>query len=193
MKNVRSIELIETLKNDTQSIIQTVENEFSTLTTDQQTWKPNPEKWSIAECLEHLNIYGRYYLPTITTQMEKSNSEAQATYSGGLLGNYFVNSMLPKQGTVVNKMKTPTAYNPTKSEMENKNYLKDFLEQQQTLLTLLNQSKKVNLQNTKIPISISKWVRIKLGDTFRFIIAHNQRHILQAQNLTKQENFPKNK
>jgi len=192
MKNVRSIELIETLKKDTQSIIQTVRNEFNALTIDQQIWKPNPEKWSIAECLEHLNIYGRYYLPIITTNIEKANNQAEATYSSGLLGNYFVNAMLPKAGNVVNKMKTPTAYNPTKSKMENKDYLNDFLEQQETLLNLLEQSKKVNLQNTKIPISLSKWVKIKLGDTFRFIIAHNQRHILQAQKLTKQEHFPKN-
>ena len=32
---------------------------------DQFTWKPASNKWSIAECLEHLNATARAYLPFI--------------------------------------------------------------------------------------------------------------------------------
>jgi hypothetical protein len=34
----------------------------------------------------------------------------------------------------------------------------------------------------RLPISISKLIKLKAGDTFRFLIAHQQRHFVQLQN-----------
>ena len=28
-------------------------------------WKQNSESWSVLECLEHLNLYGYFYIPEI--------------------------------------------------------------------------------------------------------------------------------
>ena len=185
-------ELLLNLTKDTQHIIKTAQAEILPLSEHQRTWKSSTEKWSVAECLEHLNIYGRYYLPQIQQALQKNtDSSPKTNYSGGWLGNYFVNSMLPKEQAVANKMKTPKGYNPTNLPMKNQNYLQDFLDQQQQILQLLEEAQNVNLQKIKIPISLSKWLKIRLGDTFRFVIAHNQRHVLQAQNVIKIENFPK--
>jgi hypothetical protein len=46
---------------------------------------------------------------------------------------------------------------------------------------MLEQSKKINLNKARVPISIAKFIKLKLGDVFGFLIAHNQRHILQAE------------
>ena len=35
------------------------------LTPAQLNQKKSPESWSILECLEHLNLYGDFYLPAI--------------------------------------------------------------------------------------------------------------------------------
>ncbi len=56
------------------------------------------------------------------------------------------------------------------------------------LLDVLDMSKKVNLTKTKTGISISKWLKLRLGDTFRVVIYHNQRHILQAKKVLKEVN-----
>src|SRR5262247_2185116 len=32
---------------------------------DQFAWRPGPNKWSVAECLEHMNATARSYLPAI--------------------------------------------------------------------------------------------------------------------------------
>ena len=45
-------------------------------------------------------------------------------------------------------------------------------------------SKKINISKTRTAISISKIIRLKLGDTFRFNVAHNERHLLQAEKTT---------
>ena len=44
-------------------------------------------------------------------------------------------------------------------------------------------SKNVNLDKIKTAISISKLIRLKLGDTFRVLIYHNERHIKQAEKV----------
>ena len=57
-----------------------------------------------------------------------------------------------------------------------------FLDFNQELIELLWQAKDINLTKARTPISISKWIKLRLGDTFRFVIYHNERHIIQAKN-----------
>ena len=60
------------------------------------------------------------------------------------------------------------------------------------LLQILETAKSVNIQRAKVSTSISKFVRLRLGDAFLFIIYHNQRHMQQAMNLMNHRAFPKN-
>ena len=49
------------------------------------------------------------------------------------------------------------------------------------MLLLLHQARRINLAKIRIPISIATYIRLKLGDVFMFLIAHNIRHIKQAE------------
>ncbi|WP_268846241.1 DinB family protein [Flavobacterium aestivum] len=147
---------------------------------EQLNWKENKESWSVLECLEHLNLYGDYYLPEIKKAIENTNSNNVEYFESGFLGNYFANSMLPKEK--LNKMKTFKDKNPLNSKLDRET-IDRFISQQQSLIELLNKSKSVNLNGVKITVSISKWIKLKLGDTFRFIINHNLRHIKQIENV----------
>lgn len=144
------------------------------------TWKENRETWSILECLEHLNLYGDYYLPQIELKISKSNTHHNPNFKSGLLGNYFAKSMLPKEK--LNKMKTFKDKNPLNAALDI-SVLDRCLAQQIKMLELLNSSRKVNLNNVKIETSISKWIRINLGDTFQFIINHIIRHLNQINRI----------
>ena len=63
---------------------------------------------------------------------------------------------------------------------------------QNELLQILESAKSVNIQRAKVPTSISKFVRLRLGDAFLFVIYHNQRHVQQVMNLMSHRAFPKN-
>jgi len=91
--------------------------------------------------------------------------------------------MLPKEK--LNKMKTFKSMNPIGSNLD-KTVLETFLSQQKTSLELLQQAEKVSLTKNKTGISISKWIKLKLGDTFRVVIYHNLRHIIQAEKVIKE-------
>lgn len=150
---------------------------FDQLAIKTLNWKEHPESWSVLECLEHLNRYGDFYLPEIERQIASSKHATSETFKSGWLGNYFAKSMLPKEK--LNTMKTFKSMNPVGSDLD-KAVVHRFIEQQHKLLDLLDQSKNVNLTKTKTGISISKFIRLRLGDTFRVVIYHNQRHMAQA-------------
>ena len=138
------------------------------------------ESWSVLECLEHLNLYGNFYLPEIKNRIETSSTKTTAEFKSGWLGNYFAQSMLPKDN--LNKMKAFKSMNPIHSSLS-KNTVTVFIDQQKQLLDLLNTSRTVNLNKVKASISITTLIKLKLGDTFRFLIYHNKRHIVQAKKV----------
>lgn len=183
--HIEKSSLIQNLILRTEQNINSVQK-FKSLGIEQLNQKPHPEEWSILECLEHLNLYGDYYLPEIEkTIMEQKENYTSPMFKSGILGNYFANLMLPKENGQIKKMKSPQDKNPVHSQL-GFTTIERFLKQQELLKKLLEQSKNRDLTKLKTPISISKWIKLRLGDTFRFVIYHNQRHIAQAEKLLQQ-------
>ncbi|REC44629.1 DinB family protein [Chryseobacterium pennipullorum] len=145
-------------------------------------FRVSADRWSTLECLEHLNRYGDFYIPEISRRITQSETSYKPDFNPGFIGNYFAKMMLP--GEKLKAMKTMKEMNPIHSRL-NKNVVTTFIRQQQQLLDLLEKAENVNLEKTKTSISLSKWVHLKLGDTFRFVIYHNARHIIQVQRTLK--------
>ena len=145
-------------------------------------WRPTLESWSILETIEHLNLYGYFYLPEINSCIEGTRSQADLYFKSGLLGNYFAESMLPKEK--LNKMKTFKDKDPIGSQLD-KQVITECLKQQTQTIFLLNEARSVSLNRTKTAISISRWIKLKLGDTLRVVVYHNQRHLVQVENILK--------
>ena len=61
--------------------------------------------------------------------------------------------------------------------------VRKFIQHQETLLQYLFQARTVDLAKTRIPISIAKIIRLKLGDILLFVINHTDRHLVQASKL----------
>jgi len=144
--------------------------------------RPTSESWSANECLQHLNSYGRFYLPGIEEALKKSQIDQSATsFSPGWLGNYFTKLMMPgTDGKPSKKMNSPKDHSP-KTIIDSPLVISEFIDQQEKLLALLNTAKKFDLNTVKVGISIAPIIKLKLGDVFRFVIAHQVRHILQAE------------
>lgn len=135
-------------------------------------------RWSALECIEHLNQYFYYYLPEIESQINKSNSERRENFSSGILGNYFAQSIVPKQN--MKKMKSPKDKNP-KGKILTKSVIEIFIANVEKLTSLMEKSRNLDLEKVKISVSIAKFIRIRLGDALRFVVNHNERHLQQAE------------
>ena len=143
-------------------------------------FKRNADSWSALECLEHLNYYGDFYLPEIDRRIKTSPYPADPVFKAGLFGNYFANMMLP--GEKMKPIKTLKSTNPNGSRLTKASSEK-FIAQQKKILELLESARSISLNRTKASISIAPVLKLKLGDTFRVVIYHNQRHIVQAEKV----------
>ena len=183
-KTIMQIEtrlLIEDLLSRTEKSIQEVK-QLKELTFEQLNYKKSATEWSVLECIEHLNLYGDFYLPEIERQILAQENKSQSTvFKSGLMGNYFANLIKVKDGKV-KKMKSPKDKNPSNSLLT-MTTLDRFLKQQERLKLLLIQAKNIDLTKTKTAISLTPLIRLRLGDTFRFFIYHIERHVLQAERV----------
>lgn len=176
---IGSKELIDQLIKNTKELI-TFGESLNALSDVALNHRLSSNSWSVLECLQHLNLYGDFYLSEIARRMLESTTEPSDIFRSGMLGNYFANSMLPKEK--LNKMNTFKSMNPIHSNL-NRSVLATFLEQQDELLRLLELARTKNLNRIKTNISIGKWIKLKLGDVFRIVVYHELRHMQQAKRI----------
>ncbi len=184
MKTINSLLLLENLKDQTREIILQAE-QLHNIPVEAVEKVPSPNKWSAAQVLEHLNIYCRYYLDAIENKLHHNQTNAAVYFAPGWLGNYFTKLMQPERnGLIKKKMKSPVNAQPAAAPHAKK-MLDEFIRHQHRLLHLLQVAKQHDLNKNRIPISISKLISLQLGDTFRFVVAHEQRHFIQIHHTVE--------
>lgn len=187
-------ELIQTVNDITRNNLDVIQKKVNKLSENQLTWIPNPGVWSVQQVLAHLNEYGRYYHPMLLKKIENTRflSTKEAFVSSPLGRSAWKSMKLGKARNIKRKFKAPKGYNPTiDKEIVHGNEVDEFMHQQQELLTITEKAQNVNLRRVKVPISISKIIRLRLGDALLFITYHNERHVQQIVNLCNNPNFPK--
>lgn len=144
--------------------------------------RASPGSWSALEAIQHLNLYGNYYLPEIEKAVISGEHKADPIFKSGFFGNYFAKMMLP--GEKAKKMKTFKDKNPLGEDLD-PGVIDLFIKQQLKMQDLLKRSSAISYNKTRIPLSFPKFIKLKLGDIFRIVIYHNQRHMVQAKKAVK--------
>lgn len=140
--------------------------------------------WSIAQCLDHLNSYGHYYLPRMREKLRTAPSLEKEHFTSTWMGAYFTQMMDPETGK--RKFKAFKGHIPP-SDLDSAAVVGEFIRQQEELLYLLREGTKKDLDDIRMPVSVLPIIRMKIGDVFQFIVAHNERHMQQAKrNLVPQ-------
>lgn len=184
MKKFKSEELIDQLEADVKQIIAAAEH-LKTADPVKLSYVSEKGKWSVAQVIEHLNAYCRHYLPLIERSMVYISKDTNAWFVSGFWGNYFTKMMMPKNVfEVKNRMKTLKNFIPEKG-VHIETVFNEFIQHQNKLVQLLEVARRRNLNTIHIPVVLSKFIRFRLGDMFRFLVAHEQRHIMQARNAIK--------
>lgn len=137
--------------------------------------KPHPDAWSATECLWHLNSYSKYYLPEIEKVLFTA-PESIKEYNRGWPGRLMENMMNPAKSN--RRFKAFSAHVPP-PQLTPYAEVGSFIDYQEHLLKLLHLADKGHM-NKRISISISRLVKLRLVDIFPFMIAHDERHLQQA-------------
>lgn len=194
MAKYKSEDLLNDLIKDVQRIKESAQF-FQSSDQTKLAFSPDKAKWSVVQILEHLNAYNRHYLPLIEKNVSIVTHSANSVFTPGYWGELFTKKMKPTNVyEIKNKMKAAKAYTfPNSLHVDT--VLKEFVTHQDHLLRLLEMAKSRDLNSIRIPITLTSLIQLKLGDMFRFLVAHEQRHLIQARNTLKEtgvttERFP---
>jgi hypothetical protein len=156
----------------------------------QFTWQPSPGAWSIAECIEHLNVTARLYLPQLDEAIAdaiRRGRYAEGPFSYNWIGRFVVRSMEPPARV---KLRAPKTFHPPPSRSR-REIMAAFRAYQVQFIDRLRQANGLDLAGAKVSSPASKWIRLPLGSGFALMTAHERRHLWQAQRVTAAPGFPK--
>jgi hypothetical protein len=176
---IKSEILLEELENDSLRLINSAQA-YLDMSEKELNFRKEIRSWSILECFEHLNLYSDFYLPEIKSRLNQADKKSDSIFKSGILGNYFAKTMLP--GEKMSKMKTFKDKNPLGSKLD-KSSIEKFISDKEEFIALYRKSKDYSLNGIKSSISISSIMKLKLGDTFRFLLNHEKRHFAQMEDI----------
>jgi hypothetical protein len=188
MKRISTDVLIKKLSILTASMSTEVKEKFSDLTVEQLNWQPNDKTWSIANCLEHLNAFYRYYIPVLNGKIANTRfNEPIEHFTSSPMGRAVYRSVkLGKVHNVKRLLKSRKEYNPlVNSSLQSENVIEDYLGFQEQFVELVKASQTIDFRKTKCPLSLRPVVKLNLGDALIYMAYHNERHIYQAKSILK--------
>lgn len=184
MKAIEKKAFITDLYQRTEAILNLAIEQYQNLDEKALTFAVDEQSWNIAQCLAHLNTYGHYYLPKMKDVLAKPNEMSLAAYVPSWLGTYFIGLMDIKNGN--KKYKAAKRHQPKVADVYAE--VTEFINQQETFLKYIRAFERVDVNKIKIPISINKLVKLRLGDVLAFMVMHNERHIHQIRNIQRAHN-----
>lgn len=139
--------------------------------------RPAEREWSAAECLAHLNVYARMYLPALERALVQSPKSSKESYSPGWLGAYVAEAMRPLPHG--KKMKTFRSTDPHYISYS-ADVAEEFEKHLQAFISLLEGAFDRNLEKRRVAMVKLPFLRFQLGDMLQILINHQSRHLDQA-------------
>jgi hypothetical protein len=162
-----------------------VDSELEKFDRDELNWKEHPEKWSIIEVIEHLNLVYQKYIDNFEKYVEEApplQEDKQNKKRNTILGRLSIFSMKPRDKMRLFKMKTFDFYEPVTDDKDPEKIFLQFFSYKNRFNDTIREARKKDMNHIKMPTAIEK-VKFLVPECMEFIIAHEERHIIQIQNI----------
>jgi hypothetical protein len=183
-----SIQTIKDCIKSTEENIERAKKSFSHLSDIQLNWKPDPESWSVGECLSHLVNSNSLYLDKIANILNSfpTNYEKDFTYKQSFMGKLISEGVDPAN---LKKAKTFKVFFPDKSAVQNK-IIDEYVKSSEKLIELAGKMEHLDLEKIKLSSPVNIMIRLNLGDPLIIIPKHDKRHLNQAEKVMNLKEFP---
>jgi hypothetical protein len=160
------------------------------LSDGQFAWPPAPEAWSVAQCIDHLNVTARQYLPLLDEGI--ADAIRRGLYSAGPYAYNWVGRLLVYlvEPTTRLRAKAPTAFQPAPGRPRH-DVMAAFRAYQVQYVDRLRQANGLDLAEARVTSPVARWLRMPLGSGFAMMIAHERRHLAQARRVLSADGFPR--
>ena len=161
---------------------------FGRLTPTQLNWKPSAERWSVAQCFDHLLTSNKGYFPTIEGVIAgiKPTFWQRMPLVPGLAGKLLIKSLDPKS---TRKIKAPQKFQPAQSDIS-PSVIDDFVDLQAKIVEKMKGTEHLDLEKIIITSPVAAAITYSLMDAYRIIVVHEARHFEQAKRVTEEAAFP---
>jgi hypothetical protein len=157
----------------------------------QLNWKPSPEQWSIAQCLEHLAVatqgFDKYFSAALQGAKSKSPITNPPAYKPTRMGGWLARHVAPESPK---KLRAPRMFRPAEASTI-QDSLQMFLDEQQKFINFVRQCRNVDYNRTRLRSPVTPLVRYSLADAFVITVVHGQRHLAQARRVREMPQFPR--
>jgi hypothetical protein len=177
------------LVGEAEAIANDVPSKFGDLDVNQLNWRTDNTQWSIAQCLEHLIVSNEGFYPTfdaIKLGKKKTTLWERVPLVPALFGKLLLGGVSPDSKR---KLKAPEAFRPNEGIIQPQ-IIQRFVQQQRETVARFQQMEKVAAEKIIVTSPISKLITYSLIDACRIIVLHEQRHLAQAERITKAPGFP---
>jgi DinB superfamily len=176
MTKAERAELIELLNKSEKEFVQAVES----LTDQQWSFKPGPDRWSVAECAEHIVLAEALLFETATTSLTAASDEK---WEDTLRKTDVLRRALPNRST---KVDAPAAIKPRQA-MTRQQLMARFKEQRARALAYV--------QETEAPLKAHTAANPFFGalnahQWLLYIPLHHLRHNLQIAEVKSSSSYP---
>ena len=172
------------------AVLETANREFRPQSNAQFRWKPDPDRWSVLECLQHLNLAERFYIRNIQHKVDTLGLVQANPVDQTLESDWVGKAMLYAIDPAMNiKLPAPGMTRPRRpDELNPTEVLNQFVELQSTLHDLLDKAVYLDWNQEKVMTMFGNWLKIRLGDALQMLVAHTERHMNQAMRVREEMN-----
>lgn len=182
---------IERLLYQAEVVVMDARGLATDLDEQQFNWAPGDGKWTVGQCLQHLNITHQKWLPDIERGVGDAREvgiTGSGPYTYGFLSRLFLRILEPPVKRL--KASAPASFQPEK-QLDREAVVAEFLGHHERLEKIIKDSDGLDLSKIKVKSAFSNLIKYQLGIAFWIILAHDRRHIWQARQLCIDKQFPK--
>jgi hypothetical protein len=162
---------------------------FGQLTSAQLNWKPAPDSWSVAQCLEHLIAMNADFFPAfdaIARGDYRPPFAARIPLLPRLWGPLILKAVQPDAR---GRVKTRPRFVPSSSDVSG-DVVSRFRAHQDDLAARMGRMADVDPRQVAVVSPMTSAVAYSLFDAYRIVVAHERRHLAQAVRVTESAGFP---
>ena len=159
----------------------------------QAAFRPGPGRWGVAECIDHLVITGRRYLPRIEAAIAKGRDlgiTGREPWRKGPLGGRMILSVLdpdkPKKSPRAPKKFRPSA----DADVNFSRSVEALHDVHRRLIEAMESSEGLDLGRIRFATPVSALFRVSLAQAYEILGIHELRHFDQAEAVRRAEGYP---
>jgi hypothetical protein len=160
------------------------------LSDNQLSWTSSPDRWSIAQCLDHLAVTSRQFNSYFTTAIKQGREKWPVTsavpYKPSWVGGWLIRQVVPE---TTRRVPSPMVFRPSQSALI-EGVLEKFLNQQIMFLGFVREAQGIDYNKVRLRSPVTPFMRYSLADAFVVTVVHGWRHLAQAKRVRDTSGFP---